>query len=99
MSFPSWLQAMHDEYAALLNSHTWTLTSLPSGAKVVGCKWLFKNKYNADGSFQRHKARLVTKGFSQTEGCDYNETYKPILKPSTLRVVLSHVVSSSWSIH
>jgi len=56
-------------------------------------------KYNIDGSFQRHKARLVAQGFNQTEGCDYNETYNPVVKPSTIRVVLSHVVSSAWPIY
>jgi len=50
---------MNDEYNALLCNKTWTLTPLPLGAEPVGCKWLFKNKYNADGSLQRHKARLV----------------------------------------
>jgi len=54
LSSPQWLQAMTDEYNALLTNHTWSLTSLPAGAKAVGCKWLFKNKFNADGSFQRH---------------------------------------------
>ena len=84
---------MRDEYVALLNNHTWTLTPLSFGAKVVGCKWLFKNKYNADGSFQRHKAYLVAEGY------DYNEIYSLVVKPSIIHVVLSHVVSSAWLIH
>jgi len=90
---------MTDEYTPLLNNHTWSLTSLPEGAKVVGCKWLFKNKYHADGSFHRHKARLVAKGFSKTKGCDYNDTYSLVVKPSTIRLVLSHAVSANWPIH
>jgi len=99
LSSPSWLQAMHDEYMALLRNHTWSLTSLPAGAKTVGCKWIFKNKFHADGSFQRHKARIVAKGFHQTTGCDYNETYNPVVKPSTIRLVLSHVVTATCPIH
>jgi len=59
LTSPPWLQAMHDKYNALISNQTWILTSLPPCAKLVGCKWLFKNKYNADESFQRHKARLV----------------------------------------
>ena len=94
-----WLQAMHDEYNALLRNKTWTLTSLPPGAKPVGCKWLFKNKYNVDGSLQRHKARLVAQGFTQIAGYDYNETYSPVVKPSTIRVVLLYVVTSAWPTH
>ncbi|XP_068498464.1 uncharacterized protein [Phaseolus vulgaris] len=99
LSSPPRFQAMTDEYTALLNNHTWSLTSLLEGAKVVGCKWLFKNKYHADGSFHRHKARLVAKGFSQTKGCDYNDTYSLVVKPSTIRLVLSHAVSANWPIH
>jgi len=96
LSSPPWCQAMTDEYNALLNNNTWSLTSLPEGAKAVGCKWLFKNIYHADGSFHRHKARLVAKGFSQTAGCDYYETYSPVVKPSTIRLVLTHAVSANW---
>ena len=99
LSSSSWLPAMQDEYRALLQNRTWSLTSLPSGAKVVGCKWIFKKKFNADGTFQRHKARLVAKGFTQSPGLDYNETFSPVVKPITIRVVLSHVVSNNWPVH
>jgi len=99
LSSPQWLQAMTDEYNALLTNHTWSLTSFPAGAKVVGCKWLFKNKFNVDGSFERHKARLVAKGFSQTAGHNYTDTYSLVVKPATIRLVLSHVISHHWPIH
>ena len=96
---PQWTQAMNDEYRALITNGTWTLTSLPPGANLVGCKWIFKHKFNADGSFQRHKARLVAKGYSQSEGLDYSATFSPVVKPTTIRVVLAHAVSSHWPIH
>ena len=70
MKHPQWLRAMQSEYHALVQNNTWTLTSLPAGANLVGCKWVFKLKYNSDGSLQRYKARLVAKGFQQSEGCD-----------------------------
>ena len=64
----------------------------------MGCKWIFKTKLNADGSLQRCKARLVAKGFHQTAGIDYAETFSPVVRHSTIRLVLAHVVSSRWSI-
>ena len=60
---------------------------------------VIKNKFNADGSFQCHKARLVTKGFSQTVGYDYTDTYSPVVKPVTIHLVLSHAISHHWPIH
>ena len=78
---------------------TQTLTNPPLGATIVGCKWIFRNKYNADGSLQCHKARLVAKGFHQQPGFDFNETFSPVIKPTTVRVILSHAITSRWSIH
>jgi len=96
---PNWFQAMHAEYVALLQNNTWTLTTLPSGANLVGCKWVFKRKYNADGSFQRYKARLVAKGFHQREGEDFSDTFSPVIKPTTICIVLTIALSSKWPIH
>jgi len=95
---PIWFTAMTEEYNALLSNKTWTLTSLPSQAPLVGCKWIYKTKLNADGSLQRCKARLVAKGFNQTEGIDYAETFIPVVRHTTTRLVLAHVVASRWFI-
>ena len=88
-----WFQA---KYFALLKNHTWSLTTLPKGASLVDCKGIFKTKLNVDGSFQRCKARLVAKGFNQTEGFDYIETFSPVVKHTTIRVILAHVVTSNY---
>ena len=98
MQIPEWLQAIKTEYAALMANRMWSLTPLPSSATVVGCKWVFKGKFHADGTFQRYKARLVAKGY-QVEGLDYHETFSHVVKPTTVRVVLTKALSSWWPIH
>jgi histone deacetylase 1/2 len=95
---PKWLAAMKDEYNALLNNNTWTLTPLPSDRKVIGCKWVFRIKQNPDGSILKYKARLVAKGFHQQHGFDFTETFSPVVKPITVRTVLTIAISRQWHI-
>jgi len=95
---PIWFTTMYEEYNALLSNNTLTLTSLPLGAPFVGCKWVYKTKLNAYDSLQRCKARLVAKGFHQTGGVDYAETFSPVVRHTTVRLVLAHVVASHWPI-
>jgi hypothetical protein len=96
---PLWHSAMRDEFDALLQNNTWTLVPKPPGANVVSGKWVFRHKYNSDGSLARYKARWVCRGFSQQQGIDFDETFSPVVKPSTIRIILSLAVSSSWPIH
>lgn len=72
---------------------------LPPIRKAIGCKWVFQIKRNVDGSIQRYKARLVAKGFSQREGFDYHETFSPVVKPTSIRIVLTLAFTYGWSIH
>jgi hypothetical protein len=95
----NWRKAMNIEFDALLKNQTWTLVLASSATNVVGCKWVFKLKRKAYGSIDRYKARLVTKGFHQQEGIDYGETYNPVIKPTTVRMVLSLAISRGWPIH
>jgi len=90
---PHWYAAMHDEYKALYTNQTWSLTPLPPGLQPIGCKWVFKNKYNLEGSLQRHKARLIAKGFHQLEGLDYFETFSFVIKSIRIRLILTLTLS------
>ncbi|KAA3481454.1 Retrovirus-related Pol polyprotein from transposon TNT 1-94 [Gossypium australe] len=88
--------AAQAEYDALIRNSTWELVPRPPHRKIIGCKWLFKIKRNPDGTVARRKARLVAKGYSQVPGCDFKETFSPIIKPATIQVILSIAVSKGW---
>ena len=93
-----WRQAMNLEFDALLHNHTWTLVPSHPSQNLIGYKWVFRVKRKADGSIERHKAQLVAKAFHQQSGVDYDETYSPVIKPTTVRIVLSIAISSGWSL-
>ncbi|KAG6405788.1 hypothetical protein SASPL_133382 [Salvia splendens] len=93
-----WKQAMEAEFLALLKNKIWTLTTLPPRKNLVGCTWIFKLKKHADGSVACRKAKLVAHGFSQQPGFDYTETFNLVVKPTTIRLILSIAVSSNWGI-
>ena len=88
-----WKLAIADEYDSLIKNNTWTLTLLPPGRVAIKSRWLFKIKTGAEGTAPRYKARLVAKGYSQRSGIDYGETYAPVAKHDTLRVILSIVAA------
>ena len=84
-----WRKAMDEEMESLRKNETWSLVKLPRGRNVVSSKWVFKSKTNPDGSLNRRKARLVARGFSQTAGVDYFETFAPVVRYESVRCVLS----------
>jgi histone deacetylase 1/2 len=94
----NWKQAMQVEYDALMKNKTWHLVPPQKGMNIIGCKWVYKVKRKADGSLDRYKARLVAKGFKQQYGIDYEDTFSPVVKAVTIRVVLSIAVSRGWSL-
>jgi hypothetical protein len=93
---PRWKAAMVEEMEALQKNSTWKLVELPKDKKTVGCKWVFTVKHKADGSIERFKARLVAKGYTQTYGIDYQETFAPVAKINTIRVLLSLAANLEW---
>ena len=72
---PRWKAAMNEEMKSLQKNETWELVECPPGKKLVGCRWIYTMKYKADGSIERFKVRLVAKGYTQTYGIDYTETF------------------------
>jgi histone deacetylase 1/2 len=89
---------MDNEYQALLKNKTWHLVPLPKGKNIIDCKWVFKVKRKADGTIDRYKARLVAKGFKQRYGIDYENTFIPVVKAATIRLILSIAVSRGWTL-
>nr|GEV87878.1 ribonuclease H-like domain-containing protein [Tanacetum cinerariifolium] len=96
---PHWNNAMHDEYNALVKNGTWILLPRPIGINFVRSMWLFKPKFYADGTLSCYKARLVANGSSQQLGIDCDETFSPVVKPTTIRTFFSLAVSRKWPIH
>ncbi|KAI3500548.1 hypothetical protein L1887_36372 [Cichorium endivia] len=96
---PHWLMAMEEEMSALRSNNTWDLVPRPANSNVVGSKWIFRTKFNSDGTIDRYKARLVAQGFTQVPGLDYSLTFSPVVKSSTVRIVLSIAVMQKWPLH
>jgi hypothetical protein len=93
---PRWRAAMNEEMKSLNKNNTWELVDSPPGKKIVGCRWVYTVKYNADGTIERFKARLVAKGYTQTYGVDYTDTFAPVAKVNTIRVLLSLAANLDW---
>ncbi|GJZ58090.1 ribonuclease H-like domain-containing protein [Tanacetum coccineum] len=96
---PNWQNAMSDEYNAHIKNNTWTLVPRPADANIVRCMWLFCHKFLADGTLSLYKARLVVNSSTQIEGIDVDETFSPVVKPGTIRTVLSLALSRHWPVH
>jgi hypothetical protein len=92
---PSWPHAMDEEYDPLITSNTWDLVPHPVGSNVITGKWIFKHKFNSDDTLERYKAHWVFHGFTKWPDVDYDESFSPVVKPATVRTVLSLTVSHS----
>lgn len=84
-----WVKAMTEEIGSLRENKTWELVRLPDGRKAIQCKWVFKTKYLPNGDIDKFKARLVAKGYTQKAGIDYTETFSPVVKFETVRIVMA----------
>ena len=96
-----WREAVNDEMDSIMSNQTWVLVDLPKGSKPISCKWVFKKKYNTDESVQTFKARLVAKGFKQKQSIDYFDTYAPVARLTSIRVLMAiasihHCMCTKW---
>eukprot|EP00253_Pinus_taeda_P028794 PITA_28794 len=93
-----WKEAMVDEMASLYKNEAWDLVELQAGRKPIGSKWVFKKKTNAEGKVEKYKAQLVAKGYSQVSGIDFGDIFSPVAKVTSIRLLLSIVVSFDFEV-
>src|ERR1700742_4070392 len=96
--WPKWEEAMRKELESLKKNGTWDVVPQPPGKNIVGSKWVFHIKHDAQGNIEKHKARLVARGFTQVYGVDYTETFAPVAKMSSLRTILALAARHGWPI-
>lgn len=96
LSYPHWKDAMVEEMNALEKNHTWELIDHPDGKKLVSCKWVFIIKHKVDGSVERYRVCSVAKGYTQTFSVDYQETFAPVVKLNSIRVLISLAANQNW---
>ena len=93
LSHQSWKEAMIEEYNSILKNDVWDVVPRPKNKSVVSSKWLFKIKHASDGCIEKYKARFVAQGFSQKEGIDYEETFAPVARYTSVRTILAIAAS------
>ena len=94
--FDCWIKAMQTKLKALQQNQTWILTTLPPHKTAIGCRWVYKIKHSVDGTIERYKARLVAKGYTQMEGLDFLDTFSPVAKLTTVRLLLALAALHNW---
>ena len=96
---PKWITAMKEELRMIEKNETWKLVKRPTNRKVIGVKWVFRTKLNPDGSINKHKARLVVKGYAQIFGVDFFDIFAPVARLDTIRLLLAIAAQKGWKVY
>lgn len=99
MKDDKWIDSMKDELRMIEKNDTWELVDRPQNRKIIGVKWVYRTKLNADGSVNKHKARLVAKGYNQVFGVDFSETFAPVARLETIRMLLALSAQKGWKLY
>jgi hypothetical protein len=94
-----WADAMTEEYQSIIKNDVWEIFPRPKSKDVVSSKWLYKIKHVANGSIEKYKARFVARGFSQKEGIDYEETFAPVARYTSIRTIIALAAKMKWKLH
>jgi hypothetical protein len=94
-----WVDAMTEEYQSIIKNDVWEVVPRPKNKDVVSSKWLFKIKHATNGSIEKYKARFITRGFSQKEGIDYEETFAPVARYTSIRTIIALAANMKWKLH
>ena len=94
-----WYNAMKDEMNSMANNQVWDFVELPKGAKVIGCKWVFKSKRDSSSNIEIYKARLVAKGFNQQEGIDYHDIFSLVSNRDSFMIIMALVAHFDMELH
>jgi hypothetical protein len=94
-----WQDVMTEEYQSIMKNDVWDIVLRPKGKSVVTSKWIYKIKHAVDGSVEKYKARFVARGFSWVEGIDYEETFVPIARYTSIHTIISLAASMGWRLH
>ena len=98
MKHKHWRDVMSKEFNSTSEHSTWDLVEVTKTMNVVGCRWVFTIKYNSDGTIDRYKARIVARGYHQQQGVDYEDIFSPVIKSTTIRIVLGLAVNNEWPV-
>ena len=90
---------MFEEYRSIMKNDVWEVVPRRQGKSVVDSKWIYKIKHAVDGNIEKYKARFMARGFSQIEGIDYEETFSPVERYTSIRAIMALATKLGWKLH